>query len=138
MKDDEKPEVTPKQAAKALSVTSRTIFNYIKSGKLSSRKDGRRIFIPIDEIEKLRMENEDEKENFHLKVPETAISVDAISSQQDEIFMKGSINFQFDPAKHIVVERNHYEGLLTRLGQMESEVKLLKDERPWWKKLFGR
>lgn len=138
MNDESFPEVTPRQAARALGVTTRTIFNYIKAGKLIARKEGKRVFIPIAEIEKFRQEYFSEKEKISQKLPEMPRQNQEISMPLQETFVTGAINFHFDPLRHIIVERSHYEGLLTRLGQYESEMKLLKDDRPWWKKIFSR
>ena len=134
MNDERKPEITPRQAAKALAVTTRTVFNYIKKGKLTSRKDGTRVFIPIDEIEQMRMKAHIENGKAPQKFPETPPGDHEISSPGAET----TINFQFDPSRHLIVERSHYEGLLTKLGHYEMEVKLLKDERPWWKRIFRK
>lgn len=136
MKDETVPEVTPRQAAKALNVTPRTIFNYIKQGKLTSRKEvkGNRVFIPIDEIEKMRMKATIENEKSPKKFPEPPQADNEISSPGAET----TIKFQYDPSKHLIVERNHYEGLLTKLGHYELEVKMLKDERPWWRRFWGK
>lgn len=138
MNDETVPEVTPRQAAKALGVTTRTIFNYIKAGKLKARKEEKRVFIPIAEIEKFRQENSLEKEKSDQNLLEMSRQSQEISTPASETFITGTISFHFDPLRHIIVERSHYEGLLTRLGQYESEMKLLKDDRPWWKKIFSR
>jgi len=140
VENDRKPEVTPRQAAKALAVTPRTITNYIREGKLTARREGKRVFIPIEEIEKLRMKISQKKE-----FPEKSKFFQEISSPSDESFRKISPSFHFDPAQHIILSREEWQETIRKLGQYEERLKLLegpkesgKDERPWWKRLFRR
>ncbi len=121
MKSKNIPEVTPRQAAKALGVTKRTVFNYIRKGKLTSRKEGRRVFIPIAEIEQLRMKLSLETMNKASSFPEKA-------PPESETSSSGSIAFQFDPSQQLIIERREYEALLVRLGHLENELKFLTHE----------
>lgn len=121
MKSKNVPEVTPLQAAKALGVTKRTVFNYVRKGKLKSRKEGHRVFIPIAEIENMRMKLSIETMNKPPSFPEKA-------QLESETSISGSISFQFDPSQQLIVERREYEALLVRLGHLENELKFLTHE----------
>lgn len=57
------PGMTVPEAAEALGVSERTIFNYIKAGKLRNLKIRGRIIIDSDSIEALKKGKEEKKEN---------------------------------------------------------------------------
>lgn len=98
---DEK--VTVQVAAKALDVTPKTIHQWLKSGTLSRIKEGNRTYILMDEVRTLR---------------ETRL----LTSDDQVIKKEGSLT----PGNNLVtVDREHYEGLLTRLGQLEAEKRYL-------------
>ena len=49
------PEMmTVKEVAEALRLSDQTIWRYVKEGKLSGRKVGRRYLIPVEDVEALR------------------------------------------------------------------------------------
>ena len=52
--DKSEEKVTVKVAAKALNVSDKTIYRYIKNGRLSKIKEGRRVYILMSEIRTLR------------------------------------------------------------------------------------
>ena len=89
-------KVTLQVASKALNVSTKTIRRYIERGIISKSKEGTRIFVPMDEIRNLK--NRQVKMDKYHPV-----------HQKDKI----------------TVDRTHYDGLLTRLGQLEGERKYL-------------
>ncbi len=54
---------TIQAAAKALGVTTKTIYRYLSNGSLSKVKEGARTYILIDEVRKLRSEMSETQEN---------------------------------------------------------------------------
>ena len=52
-------KVTLKVASKVLNVSERTVQRYVKSGLLSSVKEGRRVFIPFHEVKELRQQRKE-------------------------------------------------------------------------------
>lgn len=147
---DEK--VTVMVAAKALKVSVKTIQRWIKSGKIQSIREDNRVFIPVDEIRARLQEKAD------------VLDIDQ-DKKEDVRTIKGQSEDKNPDV--IPIERTHYEGLLTRLGQLEAKQELLieyktnmenKDrliadqqteidrlrtelERarvPWWRKILGR
>ena len=91
---DEK--VSIQVASHALKVSEKTIRRYIEKGILSTVKEGRRVFIPSDEIRELRSGHPKAGKIFHIP-------------RKDKV----------------VVDRTHYDGLLTRLGYLEKEQQLM-------------
>lgn len=98
---DEK--VTVQVAAKALDVTPKTIHQWLKSGTLSRVKEGNRTYILMDEVRTLREKR-------------------LVTSEGQVIKKEGSLT----PGNNLVtVNREHYDGLLVRLGQLEAKQELL-------------
>jgi len=108
--------LTVEDAAVELNVSTRTVYAYLKEGKLKAKKHGKRLHILKASIDRL-------------KAP----------------------TFQFDPTKQVVLIRTDYDGLLVKLGQLEAEVRLVREENqrllvdmrfrdqkkiPWWKRIF--
>ena len=91
---DEK--ITIQLASKSLKCSEKTIRRYIEKGILSTIKEGRRIYIPSNEIRELRNRQPKVDKIFHIP-------------RRDKV----------------VVDRSHYDGLLTRLGYLEKEKQLL-------------
>jgi chromosome segregation ATPase len=89
-------KVTIFLAAKALKVSTKTVHRYIEKGILSKTKEGTRIFVPMDDIRAL---------------------------------LSGQLRVDKCPRVHekdrVTVDRTHYDSLLVRLGQLETNQQLL-------------
>lgn len=102
---DEK--VTIQVAAKALNVTPKTIYQWFRTGTLTRVKDGNRTYILMDEVRALRQTR--------------------VTNQKSEVITSEGKN---EPGNNpgydmVPIKREHYEGLLTRLGQLEANQQLL-------------
>ena len=86
-------------AAKALNVTTKTIHRYLANGTLTRIKEAGRTYIPMDEIRAIRQRQEE-----------------TVKSDVSDI-----LEFTGQSKTIVPVERAHYEALLTRLGQLETE-----------------
>lgn len=116
-----------KEVMEILGVSRRTVQTWVKSGKLAVKKDaqGRNIFTSTD-IESMRRTMQEPCE--------------VASTWSDPAV----ISFTFNPVKQVIIDVERYEGLLTRLAQLEVErrslqekVLQLEDKRPpWWRRLF--
>lgn len=96
-------KVTIRVAAKALNVSTKTIHRWLANGTLTRIKEGPRTYIAMDEIRTLRQRHkEDNKKD---------------DSDIFNIFGQGQ--------DIVPIKREHYEGLLTRLGQLENEKSYL-------------
>lgn len=96
-------KVNVQVAAKALNVTTKTIHRWLASGTLTRIKEGGRTFISMDEVRALRQRQEETTKND----------------------VSNFIGFSGQDKTIVPVERSHYEGLLTRLGQLETEKRYL-------------
>ena len=129
---------TVDEAAEKLGVTSRTIYSYLKDGKLSSRKEGKRLHIPAGDIEKLQS---------------PTVTYDP---QKNNVIDRGEYE-ELIRAKTALKDlenlRHQHDGLLVKLGQLEAEVRFTREENqkllsdlnfrdekklPWWKRVFAR
>lgn len=102
-------------AAKALGVSAKTIQRWVKSGKIQSIREDNRVFIPVDEI------------RTRLQEQRAGVADIDQDKKEDVQTIRGH-----DEAKSIDVipiTRTHYEGLLTRLGQLEANQQLLLEYR---------
>jgi excisionase family DNA binding protein len=88
------PGMTIKEASVTLSVSVRTIHRYIQKGLLEAEKVDGKIYVSEESIR-------------HFE----SLSSDKIDTSAG----------QFDITRHVVIERDRYEGLLTRLSQLEAE-----------------
>lgn len=106
---DEK--VTVPVAAKALGVTPKTIHQWLKAGTLTRVKDGSRTYILMDEVRALRQNR-------------------VITSKSEVIDFDDDSTPGYNLGNNeIPIDRNHYEALLTRLGQLEANQQLLLEYR---------
>jgi hypothetical protein len=111
--------LTIKETCLDLGVSEKTVRRYIGKGLLEAKKTEGKYFISEQSIRHF----------------------DQVKEGSLDINMSN-----FDPTKHLVIERQEYQGLLVRLGQLEAENKFLKDNeqkliedrRSWWRKLFNR
>jgi DNA-binding transcriptional MerR regulator len=128
-----KDMLTTKQVMALLGVSRRTVQAYVKQKKLTPMKDARgQNFFSQSEVQGITSarENHSEETTFH-----DLHTVNELSH----------VTFTVDPKKQIIIDLEHYEGLLTRLAQIESEkrslqdkIKLLEDRRPWWKRFLAK
>lgn len=116
-------ELTTVEVMKLLGISRRTVQEYVKAGRLTVTKDvrGRNIF----SHEQVRREMA-----VRIALPTSPNIVQA--------------TFTFDPQNQVMLDRVHYEGLLTRLAQLETELRILReqnrlieDRRSWWRKLLS-
>ncbi len=105
-----KEKVNVQVASKALKVSTKTVQRWIKEGKISSIKEGNRVFIPTDDIRTIIQEKQDKEQDIHLNKNSHVQTQRTEKGQNEDI---------------VQVNRNHYEGLLTRLGQLEAKQELL-------------
>jgi len=106
---NEKASITV--AAKALGVSAKTIQRWVKSGKIQSIREDNRVFIPVDEI--------------RARLQEQRASVADIDQDKKEDVQTIRGHSEDKNLDVIPIERTHYEGLLTRLGQLEANQQLL-------------
>ena len=102
---DEK--VTIQVASKALNVTPKTVHQWLRTGTLTRVKDGNRTYILMDEVRALRQTR--------------------VTNKKSEVITSEGKN---EPGNNqgydmVPIKREHYEGLLTRLGQLEANQQLL-------------
>jgi len=102
---DEK--VTIQVAAKALNVTPKTVHQWLRTGTLTRVKDGNRTYILMDEVRALRQNR--------------------VTNQKSEVITSEG---KSEPSNNlgnnmVPIDREHYEGLLIRLGQLEANQQLL-------------
>ena len=102
---DEK--VTIQVAAKALNVTPKTVHQWLRTGTLTRVKDGNRTYILMDEVRALRQN----------RVTNPKGEVITFETKNEQVTNQG-----YDM---VPIKREHYEGLLTRLGQLEANQQLL-------------
>lgn len=102
---DEK--VTIQVAAKAIGVTPKTVHQWLKTGALTRVKDGNRTYILMDEVRALRQN----------RVTNQKRGVITFEAKTEQVANQG-----YDM---VPIKREHYEGLLTRLGQLEASQQLL-------------
>lgn len=97
-------KVTVAIASKVLNVDRRTIYRWMDKGLLSKVKEGNNTYVLMDDVRALRDKamSHDKKGN----VAENRGNSEAVSDI-------------------VTIERTHYEGLLTRLGQLEAKQELL-------------
>lgn len=106
---DEK--VTIQVAAKALNVTPKTVHQWLRTGTLTRVKDGNRTYILMDEVRALRQ----------IRVTNPKSEVITSEGKIEQVTNQG--------CDMVPIKREHYEGLLIRLGQLEANQQLLLEYR---------
>lgn len=109
-KTSSKEKVTIQVAAKTLGVSKGTVIHYLNDGKLTRIKEGSTVYILMDEIRALL----DTKEDL------SATSPQARRAEIEDIRVPEVRSGDGD-GTNVTVDIVHYEGLLTRLGQLELE-----------------
>lgn len=106
---DEK--VTIQVASKALNVTPKTVHQWLRTGTLTRVKDGNRTYILMDDVRALRQTR--------------------VTNQKSEVITSEGKNESGNNQGYdmVPIKREHYEGLLTRLGQLEANQQLLLEYR---------
>jgi excisionase family DNA binding protein len=103
-------KVTIRVAAKTLGVSKGTIVHYLNNGKLSRIKEGSTVYISTDEISRLLEARED---------PGVITPKARVAESKEVVVTK--VKSSASDGTAVTVDRNHYEEILTRLGQLELE-----------------
>ena len=103
-------KVTIQVAAKALGVSKGTIVQYLNNGSLSRIKEGSTVYISTEEINKLLETRE---------VPGVTTPKARLGKSKQVVVTKVKSNE--GDGTTVTVDRNHYEEILTRVGQLEIE-----------------
>ncbi|MBW2092600.1 MAG: helix-turn-helix domain-containing protein [Deltaproteobacteria bacterium] len=101
MHGEEEGLVTINEGARILKVSRRTVYTYIKESKLSLIKKGNRSFLKLEDINRLQ------------ELKESAIN------RQKSVPVSKS---PFDSEKYMIIEKQRYQELLTRLAQLAEEA----------------
>lgn len=115
-KINEKASITV--ASKALGVSVKTIQRWVKSGKIQGIREDGRVFIQVDDIRAMLQGkragvqdiDQDKKEGVRTDRGHNEDNTGHIKDKSPDV---------------IPIDRTHYEGLLTRLGQLEAKQELL-------------
>jgi excisionase family DNA binding protein len=100
--------VTIQEACKIANISRKTLYRWIEKGLLSREKDGNRAYVSLAEVQTLCVGGDSQQ------VTES-VSGDMSATQQD--------------ITRVTLDREHYEGLLVRLGQLEAEKRYLLEYR---------
>ena len=103
-------KVTIQSAAKVLGVSKGTVVHYLNNGKLTRLKEGSKVYILMDEIRALL----DGREDKSVTTPVVT------SADLSEEAAKAEIASEGDGTT-VVLDREYYEELLTRVGKLELE-----------------
>lgn len=103
-------KVTIQGAAKVLGVSKGTIVHYLNNGKLSRIKEGSKVYVSTDELNRLIEARED---------PAVITPKTKVAKKKDIVVTK--IKAREVAGTTVTVDRNHYEKILTRVGQLELE-----------------
>lgn len=101
-------KVTVAIASKVLKVDRRTIYRWMDKGLISKVKEGNNTYVLMDNVRALR---------------DRAMSHDKKDDVAENRGGSEAVN------GNVTIERTHYEGLLTRLGQLEAKQELLLEYR---------
>jgi len=103
-------KVSIKLAAKALGVSKGTIVHYLNNGRLSRIKEGSTVYISTEEITRLLEAREDS----------SVITPKVRVAKRKDVFVTEAKSRVGDGTT-VVIDRDHYEEILTRLGRLELE-----------------
>ena len=115
-------------AAKILRVSRRTIFNYIKNGRLNSVKQGKNTLIAIREIETIRSVKKGEFPKKFNNNGTLNVKSGYYGHLGPEWPGEQVATIQLDLSSHVILKRNEYETLILRLAKYENEIQRLKGE----------
>ncbi len=105
---DTQDKVTIQQASTLNHVTRKTIYTWINKGLLQVKKEGNRSYVSLAKVQELCNQKGTQKDTVNGYQDTEGIQKD---TQQD--------------TRVVTLDREHYEGLLIRLGQLESEKRYL-------------
>jgi len=108
-----KEHFTVEQAAEFLDVSTRTIYSYVKDGKISARKIANKLHLSKKDVEQL-------KAPAVAYNPATQVAID--KSEYESLVQAKAAKQELEKL------RQEHSGLLVRLGQLETEVRFAKDE----------
>ena len=131
MSDTEPEKLTIQEAARALNVDPRTIYRLIGKGSISKVKEAGRTYVLWSDVKALSGECQTcptlDKPNVGHVRPDVGQFDNDVG--QAEIVFDSEIDNDATHVRtkdtHYIVDRDHYEGLLIRLGQLESEKRYL-------------
>jgi transposase len=103
-------KITIQLAAKILGVSKGTVIHYLNNGKLTRLKEGSKVYILMNEIRALL--DGDEEQRVATPVDTSADTIEPAAT--------AGLSSEIDRTA-VRVDREHYEELLTRLGQLELE-----------------
>ncbi len=103
-------KITIQSAAKILGVSKGTVVHYLNNGSLTRLREGSKVYILMNEIRALLDGKEDQR---------VASPVDTFADTIEPAATAG-LSSETDGTT-VRVDREHYEELLTRLGQLELE-----------------
>ena len=103
-------KVTIQAAANALGVSKGTVIHYLNDGRLTRIREGSQVYILMDEIRALRGPDKRSGEirALHEDYEDSDVTTPIPSSGDGD-------------GANVTLDREHYEELLTRLGQVELE-----------------
>jgi excisionase family DNA binding protein len=131
MSDTEPEKLTIQQAARALNVDPRTIYRLIGKGSISKVKEAGRTYVLWSDVKALSGECQTCQTLDKPNVGHVRLNVGQFDNDvgQAEIVFDSEIDNDATHVRtkdtHYIVDRDHYEGLLIRLGQLESEKRYL-------------
>ena len=115
--------ITIQAAAKVLGVSKGTVIQYLNNGQLTRVKEGSQVYILMDEIRALRDPDKGSGEEIALEDREKeAGEVTALHDSNKDAQFTVTIGQPGDgDGSTLTLDRDHYEELLTRIGQLELE-----------------
>lgn len=99
-------KVTIQEAARTLNIDRRKIYRWIEKGLISKYPEDGKTFVLLEEVQAFCAEHTTE-------------------SAQERTTHNGRTEISTTEHTHYIVDKEHYEGLLIRLGQLESEKRYL-------------
>ena len=133
--------MTITEAARTVNRSRQTIYNYVKSGKLKSNRNGKGYDIELEELRKaFDMSNDTSSKSSKF---DTSTSNDDMSNQ---VSNEMPIDKYIDTLTHQLEEKDKQVEELHQIIAMQqksvqqlTEQILLEDKsHPWWKRIFHR
>jgi len=118
-------------AARRLGVSTRTIDRHIQSGRIKSRRVGKKIFLEEDDVESLRMEDTARSEEDYIVVlSEESLEPEITTKAKAEIVPKNSTNLAlaefsriYNDAQTAIAQKDEIiQDLSYKLGKAETEL----------------
>ena len=134
-------KLTITEAARTVNRSRQTIYNYVKSGKLKSNRNGKGYDIELEELRKaFDMSNDTSSKSSKF---DTSTSNDDMSNQ---VSNEMPIDKYIDTLTHQLEEKDKQVEELHQIIAMQqksvqqlTEQILLEDKsHPWWKRIFHR